>query len=111
MAEILNWLSGYLSGFSSTGYTGILRLSQYSYLFLLSVNPALFRIFRAKHYLLFTLGSILAVFNHRAILPFLLLIVLDLDYSKLSKKQKLFVLLFFGLQLLILLSFGEWKNA
>ena len=107
----LEWVLGYMGGIGSSGYTGILRLSQYSYLYLLSVNPALFRLFKPKQYALFILGSLLSIFNHRAILPFLVLIVLELDYSKLDKRQKLYVLLFFGLQLLILLSFGEWKNG
>lgn len=95
-------------GIFSPGYTGILRLSQYSFLFILSVNPALFRLFKTKQYILFTLGTLLSIINHRAILPFLVLIVLDLDLAKLDKRQKLYILLFFGFQLLVLLSLGSW---
>ena len=89
-------------------FAGFARLSQYLYLFILQINPALFRLFRPRDYVLFLLGCAGGLINHRALLPFVLLIVLDLDYSKLDKKAKLWILLFFFLQVLILLSFTRW---
>jgi len=87
---------------------GFAWFSQYLYLFILQINPALFRLFRPQDYILFLLGCAFSLFNHRAIMPFMLLIVLGLDYSKLNKKMKQWILLFFALQVLILVSFTRW---
>lgn len=98
----------YLYGFLSSCGSGIGCFSQYSFLFILQINPALFHLFERRHYALFLLGCAGSLFNTRAMLPFMLLILLDLDYSKMGKKEKLWVILFFALQVGILLSFTRW---
>jgi len=91
------------------GTTGLLAgISQYLYLFILGTNPALFKLFKPKHYVIFTIGLTAALFNHRAILPFVLICLMDLDYSKLTSKTKKWLLFFFGLGLSIILVFGDW---
>ena len=89
---------------------GLIPFSQYTFLFILSINPGIFRLFKQKHYALFAFGVAASVFQSRAILPVMLLIMLDLDYSHLDKKDKLAILAFFMLQVLILLTFGGWHQ-
>lgn len=79
-------MNGYLSG----AY-GFLGDAQYTLLFLLSFNPVIMlRLFGVRHWLFLSIGIILSFFNHRAVLPFILLILLDLNYDRLddlSRKQ------------------------
>lgn len=86
--------------------TGILQNGQYYYLFILSMNPALFRLFKKKHLALFIIGAMLSTFNHRAILPILLLIILDLDYSSCDKALKQRMLFYFVFASAIISLFG-----
>ena len=90
------------------GSAGILPFSQYSLLFILSLNPGIFRFFRLRHFVFFATGSALSFLNHRAILPFMLIMILDLDFSKMDKRDRLAILFFFALQVLVLLTFGGW---
>lgn len=85
---------------------GFFPISQYSYLFILSLNPVMFKMFKPKHWILFAVGVGLSFFNHRAIIPAMLLCCLDLDYSQLGKDEKRLMLLFFALQLFILMAFS-----
>lgn len=85
---------------------GILPLSPYTYLFIISLNPIFYKLFKPKHWFLFAAGVLLSFLNHRAIIPFILLCCLDLDYSRLGDREKKLMLAFFALQLFILLAFG-----
>lgn len=87
---------------------GIYPISQYSFIFIISLNPALYSLFKPKHWILFAGGVLLSFVNHRAILPFILLCILDLDYSALGKRERKIMLLFFVLQAFILLAFGGY---
>lgn len=92
----------YLSG--STGLLG--GLTQYTYLFILSINPAIFKLFRPRHYAMLGVGILVSLFNHRAILPFMLLICLDLDYANLNPKLVRWLLFFFTIGCAIISMFG-----
>lgn len=72
-------LSDYLSGWSGIGH-----ISNYLFAFILTINPAIFRLFRPRNYILFFIGALISLINYRAMLPFYLLIIIDLDYSKLD---------------------------
>lgn len=74
-------LNDYLSGWS-----GISRISNYLFAFILTINPAIFKLFRPRDYFIFGIGAILSVINYRAMMPFYLIILMDLDYSKLDDK-------------------------
>ena len=86
---------------------GIYPLSQYTFLLILAINPALFRLFKPRHFFLIALGILGSFINARAMLPFMLLTILDLDYSKLEKKEMFLMLGFFVVQVWIVLSFGS----
>jgi hypothetical protein len=90
----------------SHGIYGITHAGQYLSLFVLSFNPSLFKMFKPRHFLFLIPGILLSVFNHRAILPFLVLIMLDMDYSKLDKGLKQQLFLFFCISVGILSCFG-----
>ena len=86
---------------------GILPVSQYTWLFIMSINPLIFKLFKPKHFVIFLLGFAASFINARAILPFMLLICLDLDFSKLTENDKKTMILFLFLQLFILFAFGS----
>lgn len=85
---------------------GILTINQFMYLTILSINPAIFKIFKTRNYFLFAIGIIASIFNSRAIMPILMLLCLDLDYSKLSPRIKIEMLGFFLFTFLLLSVFG-----
>lgn len=87
--------------------SGILPISQYTFLFVLAFNPPLFKLFEKRHFLFLAVGILLAFINHRAVMPFMLLILLDLDYSKLEKKDVMNIITFFALQVWVILTFGS----
>jgi hypothetical protein len=95
-------ITRYISG--STGLLG--GISQYTYLLILSINPPLFKLFKPRHYVIFFLGLAGALFNHRALMPFMLLIILDLDYANLSTRIIRQLLLFFALGCAVITMFG-----
>lgn len=82
-----------------SGWAGILNLGAYLFLFVLALNPTIFKMFRLRTYGFLALGVLASVVNSRAIMPFMLLAILDLDYSRfdadLQKKMMLFFLLGF----------------
>lgn len=82
---------------------------QFMYLFVLSVNPFIFTFFEWRHYFIFGIGLVLSLFSQRAIMPFMLLMLLDFDYSKLDKelKKKMLYLFLFGF-LIFCLAGGGW---
>lgn len=86
---------------------GIFPISQYTWLFIMSINPMIFKLFRPRHFILFGIGFIGSFINHRAILPVMLLICLDLDFDKLTDKDRKIMILFLFLQLFILFAFGS----
>lgn len=90
---------------------GILHFSQYLFLFILSLNPAVFRLFKWHHYALFFVGVLASIFNHRAILPFLMLIVLDLDYDRMDNRTRFWIAVFFSLSILNIMVFGGWSKV
>src|ERR1035437_101157 len=79
----------------TNGWAGITNQGAYLYMFLLSWNPGIFKAFKKQHYPFLLIGTLLSIFNHRAILPFLLLTMLDLDYSKMDKEFFKTLLFFF----------------
>jgi len=85
---------------------GILHQGQFLYLFILSINPGLIRLFNLKQFLFLLVGVGFSIFNHRAILPFMLLAILDLQ-TPLTKDIKQMMLLFFFIASGILLFFGR----
>ena len=95
---------------SRAGY-GIWPPSQYSYLFVMSLNPAFVRMMGPAQTLLLIMGILLSALNHRAILPFSLIILLTLDYSKLGKAEMRLGYIFFCLTLAIFVLFGGWYHA
>lgn len=103
---MLERYSAYLGG----GF-GILHRGQYFDLFVLSFNPAIFRLFELRHFAFLAVGILLSVFNHRAVLPFLLLILLDLDWSKCDKAMKRWIFLWFILGAGIVMLFGGGWNG
>jgi len=86
---------------------GILPISQYTWLFIMSINPMVFKLFKPHHFVLFFMGFAGSFINHRAILPFMLLICLDLDFDKLTDKDRKIMILFLFIQLFILFAFGS----
>jgi len=94
-------LSDYL-----TGIYGIAHQGQYLYLFILSFNPFTFKLFRPRDYAILAIGVLFSLINHRAVLPFLLLIVLDLDYLKLDKNLKRLIFSFFIVMVFLVMWFG-----
>jgi hypothetical protein len=74
-------LDSYFSGWAGIGNQGA-----YLFMFILTWNPAIFKAFKMRHYPFLFIGFLLSFFNHRAIIPFLLLTILDLDYSKIDKE-------------------------
>jgi hypothetical protein len=91
--------------------TGFFGSTQYTYLFAMSFNPVMFKLFKLRHFAFIAVGIILSMFNHRAIFPFLLLALLDLDYTKLTPKDWEWAGGFFLLSSLILLVFGGASYA
>lgn len=90
---------------------GIFPISQYTWLFIMSINPIIFKLFKPKHFILFFLGFAASFINARAILPFMLLICLELDFDKLTDKDRKIMILFLFLQLFILFAFGSaWHD-
>ena len=88
---------------------GILNIGQYMYLFALSVNPYLFRLYSLRHYILFSIGMFFSIFNHRAILLFIMLNLLTCDYNKLDRTTKLKMFFFFLLAVSFVFVFGDWS--
>ena len=86
---------------------GFFPLSQYTFIFIMALNPYVFKLFKPYHYAIFALGVFLSLFNTRAILPFMLICLLDLDYSKLTKKEKAGMIFFNFLAVFIMLAFGH----
>jgi hypothetical protein len=86
---------------------GLLPISQYSWLFIMALNPLIFKLFKPYHFALFFAGLAASFFNTRAIMPFMLLICLDLDFAKLTEKDRKLMILFMFLQLFILFAFGS----
>lgn len=86
---------------------GIFPLSQYTFLFIMSFNPPLFKLMKLRHFAFLGLGILGSLVNARAILPFMLLTILDLDYSRLEKKDMAMMLGFFALQVWLVLAFGS----
>lgn len=79
---------------------------QFMFLYVLSINPFIFKLFELRHFILFGIGTVLSLFSHRAIIPFMLLILLDLDYSKMDKPMRQKMLLIFMVASAIFLLFG-----
>ena len=69
------------------------------------------KLFKKRHIPLFLIGFIGSIINHGIILPVLLFIILDLDYSKLDKKNQLLMITFFGYTIFFILFFGGYNNA
>jgi len=85
---------------------GILHQGQYLYLFILSFNPEIFKLFELRHFVFLLIGVLLSAINARAVLPFLLIIFLDLDYSKMDKKLKRNIFIYFMVMVGIISIFG-----
>jgi hypothetical protein len=73
----------------------------------MALNPLIFKLFKWQHFVLFFIGFAASFINARAILPFMLVCLLDLDYSKLEKKDKTAMLIFTFLAIFIMLAFGS----
>jgi hypothetical protein len=101
MAEFLTQLAFYFPG-----QFGVLSGGIYMFLFFLTINPAIFKIFRPHHYWIFAAGAVLSLLNHRAILPALLLIIIDADYSKITPELLKTMSHFFLLGLFIMAIFS-----
>ena len=88
---------------------GILN-GQYLALFILSFNPFVFRLFERRHFVFLLVSVLLSFFSHRAVLPFMLLILLDLDYSKLDRslKQKMLYMFLFAVGIISIFGAG-WQ--
>jgi hypothetical protein len=104
--NVFDKILSYLNPFAAAGVTSFW---QFATMYAPSINPIIFRLFQRRHYLLFLIGTVGAFFNARVILPFMLLIVLDLDYLKLTKKEKKWLLVFFILQVFIFLFNSRWN--
>lgn len=90
---------------------GIIPISQYTWLFILSINPIIFKFFKKEHFWVFGLGFLLSFVNARAILPFLLIILLDLDLTDFRKEDKIAMIVFTGLQLFVFFAFGSASHV
>ena len=90
----------------ASGLTGVMT-PQYLYIFLLSVNPAVFRMFKWQHYVFLSIGILISFINSRAVMPFLFLILLDLDYSKFDAVQQRYAFYFFLAGVSLVSLFGK----
>ena len=86
---------------------GIFPISQYTWLLIMSINPIIFKLFKPYHFVLFFVGFVGSFINHRAIMPIMLLICLDLDFAKLTERDKKIMILFLFLQLFVFFAFGS----
>ena len=69
----------YLKTYTNSLYYGYLGSIQYTYLFVLSVNPFLFEFMNLRHYIIFLIGMGLSLFNYRVIHLAVLLIILSIN--------------------------------
>jgi len=86
---------------------GIYPMSQYTYLFIMAINPLIFKLFKPKHYVLFFIGFLGSFVNSRAIMPFMLIALLDLDFSKLSPKDKKAMVIMAFFEVFLIIVFGR----
>ena len=68
--------------------------------FVLLINPGLFSMFETQHWILFFGGLVGSFLSFRIMMPFMIAILLMLDYKKADKKTYVICILFFVINVL-----------